>query len=47
LVFIVPILLLAVIGMLGGSFGIGPVELTVLLVIEIVGLILVWAPRRS
>lgn len=46
LVFTVPILLLAIIGMLGGGSGIGTVELALLLVIWILGLIWVWAPRR-
>jgi uncharacterized membrane protein len=46
LVFTVPLLLLAIIGMLGGGLGIGTVELALLLVIWIVGLVWVWSPRR-
>jgi hypothetical protein len=47
LVFTVPMLLLAIIGALGGSFGIGTPEIVLLWVIWIVGLIWVWWPRRT
>jgi hypothetical protein len=47
LVFTVPMLLLAIIGLFGGSFGIGMVELTLLWVIWLVGLAWVWWPRRT
>ncbi len=47
LVFTVPLLLLAIIGMVGGSFGIGTVEITLLLVIWAAGLAWVWRPRRG
>jgi len=46
LVFTVPMLLLAIIGLFSGSFGIGTPELTLLWVIWIVGLTWVWWPRR-
>ena len=47
LVFTVPMLLLAIIGLFGGSFGIGMVEITLLWVIWLVGLAWVWWPRRT
>jgi hypothetical protein len=47
LVLTVPILLLAIIGVLGGSFAIGLPEIALLWVIWIVGLIWVWWPRRT
>jgi hypothetical protein len=47
LVFTVPILLLALIGVLGGSFAIGTPEIALLWVIWIIGLIWVWWPRRT
>ena len=47
LVFIVPILLLAIIGMIGGAVGIGMVELSLLWAIWMVGLAWVWWPRRG
>ncbi len=48
LVFLVPILLLAILGLLiGGCSGIGSVEITLLLVIWAVGLAWVWMPRRA
>ena len=47
LVFMVPILLLAIIGMIGGGVGIGMVELTLLWAIWLVGLAWVWWPRRG
>ena len=48
LVFLVPILLLAILGLLiGGGSGIGSVEITLLLVIWAVGLAWVWMPRRA
>ena len=47
LVLTVPLLLLAIIGLLGGGFGIGTPELGLLLVIWIVGLVWVWWPRRT
>jgi hypothetical protein len=45
LVFTVPVLLLAIIGAVAGSFGIGTVELSLLVVIWVVGLAWVWWPR--
>jgi hypothetical protein len=47
LVFTVPVLLLAIIGAAGGSFGIGTVELSLLAVIWVVGLAWVWWPRTG
>ena len=47
LVLTVPMLLLAIIGLLGGSFAIGTPELGLLWVIWIVGLVWVWWPRRT
>ena len=47
LVVTVPILLLAIIGVFGGSFAIGIPEIALLWVIWIVGLIRVWWPRRT
>ncbi len=47
LVFTVPILLLAIIGLFTGSFDIGTPEIALLSVIWIVGLIWVWRPRRA
>jgi hypothetical protein len=47
LIFTVPMLLLAIIGLFGGSFGIGMVEITLLWVIWLVGLAWVWWPRRT
>ena len=47
LVFTVPMLLLAIIGLFSGSFGIGTVEISLLWVIWVVGLAWVWWPRRS
>jgi hypothetical protein len=47
LVFLVPVLLLALIGLLTGGFGIGVVELTLLSAIWVVGLTWVWWPRRG
>jgi len=47
LVVTVPMLLLAIIGALGGSFAIGIPEIALLWVIWIVGLIWFWWPRRT
>ena len=47
LVFMVPILLLAIIGTIGGGVGIGMVELTLLWAIWLVGLAWVWWSRRG
>lgn len=47
LVFTVPMLLLAIIGLFGGGFAIGTPEIALLWVIWIVGLTWVWWPRRS
>jgi len=47
LVFTVPLLVLAIIGALGGSFAIGTPELALLMVIWVIGLIWVWWPRRT
>src|SRR3954453_5689070 len=47
LVFIAPVLLLAIIGLFTGGVGIGVVELTFLLAIWVVGLTWVWWPRRG
>jgi Flp pilus assembly protein TadB len=47
LVFTVPILLLAIIGVLGGSLLIGIPELALIGVVWIVGLVWVWWPRRT
>ena len=44
---IVPILLLAIIGMIGGAVGIGMVELSLLWAIWVVSLAWVWWPRRG
>ena len=46
LVILVPILLLAVIGLATGSLALGTPELLLLTVIWIVGLVWVWRPRR-
>jgi len=46
-VFTVPMLLLAIIGLFGGSFAIGTVEISLLWVIWMLGLAWVWWPRRS
>jgi hypothetical protein len=45
LVFTVPVLLLAISAAVGGSFGIGLVELSLLVAIWVVGLAWVWWPR--
>jgi len=47
LVFTVPLLLLAIMGLFSGSLGIGTVEISLLWVIWMVGLAWVWCPRRS
>jgi hypothetical protein len=47
LVLAVPILLLAIVAALGGSFAIGLPEIALLWVIWIVGLSWVWWPRRT
>ncbi len=47
LVFTVPVLLLAIIGLFSGSFVMGGVEITLLWVIWLVGLAWVWWPRRT
>lgn len=47
LVITVPVLLLAIIGLFSGSFGIGLPELILLWVIWMVGLLWVWWPRRG
>ncbi len=46
LVFTVPLLLMAILGLFSGSFGIGMVEIGLLWVIWAIGLIWVWWPRR-
>jgi hypothetical protein len=45
LVLTVPVLLLAIIAAVGGSFGIGLVELSLLVAIWGIGLAWVWWPR--
>lgn len=47
LLFAVPVLLLAIIGVLGGSFAVGTPELALLTVIWVVGLVWIWRPRRG
>ena len=47
LVFLVPSLLLAIIGMIGGAVGFGMVEISLLWAIWVVGLAWVWWPRRG
>ena len=47
LVFIVPVLLLTIIGLFSGGFGVGVVELSLLLLIWVVGLTWVWWPRQG
>ncbi len=47
LVFTVPMLLLAIIGLFSGGFVMGGVEITLLWVIWLVGLAWVWWPRRT
>jgi hypothetical protein len=46
LVILVPILLLALIGLATGSLDIGTPELAILMVIWVVGLVWVWRPRQ-
>ena len=46
LVFTVPILLLAVLGLLTGSLDIGTLEIDLLLVVWLAGVVWVWWPRR-
>jgi hypothetical protein len=47
LVFTVPQLLLAIIGVFTGSFDLGTPEILMLEVCWVVGLVWVWWPRRS
>ena len=47
LVILVPVLLLAIVGLFSGGAGIGVVELILLLAIWVVGLTWVWWPRRD